>query len=147
MSFRKNGGEAFFGSAYIFNLPDFNVSHITASTEFIGYIDFKGSISDSSSGSNFNGRLFFGNSPDVSSDPKHYIFSYSFNSNSQKLNFQFDMPTYYLSNYGLSRGQKLYVVAYSEATITNSYLDISTGKNYYSDLGTSPSNVTSFIIP
>jgi hypothetical protein len=140
------GGQTYFGLANIFELPNYNVTHINVSTELIGYIDFKGSISDSTSGPYVNGLLFFGNSPDVSSDPKHYISSYSFNSVSQKLNFQFDMPTYYLSNYGFNRGQTLYVIAYSE-NAGNPYLDLSTGRYIYPTLGTSPSNVTSFIIP
>ena len=141
------GGQALIGSAYIYKLPDYNVLNLKASTDSIGYLDIKGTFSKSISAYYPNYvLLFFSKSSDVSSDPNHYLFTNQFYLNSQGITFQYDLPTYYLSNQGLTRGQTLYVIAYG-ASNSNSYLDISTGKYVYPNISTNSSNVTSFIVP
>ena len=50
-------------------------------------------------------------------------------------------------NAGLAAGQKAYVIAYPESVISNAYNDPSSGKLWYSNIGSQGSNVLEVTVP
>jgi hypothetical protein len=139
------GGQAFLGYMSIYPPPDFTVSHITASITNDSILNIQGTLSDSST-SNRIALLFWGTSPNVSSDPKNYLFYnplYLFN---QSVSFSEQWGTNIFYDHGIVKGQTIYLVAYSVSYSSATYLDFTTGRYYFSGISTVPSNVVKIIV-
>jgi hypothetical protein len=92
-------------------------------------------------------RLFFGTSNLVTSTNYTYTptqFWTAQTANGEVENFD---PTLLTSN-GFNSGDSVWVIAYGESLVTNTYADSSTGKPIYPNINiSSPSNSVGFVIP
>lgn len=140
------GGQAFLGYMSVFPFPDFTVSHISAAITNDSVLSIQGTLSDSSSDNRYV-LLFWGTSPKVSSDPKNYLFCNTLFLYNQSVTFSEQWSTNIFYDRGFVKGQTMYMVAYSLSNSSGSYLDLTTGRYYYSGISQVSSNVVSVLIP
>jgi hypothetical protein len=81
----------------------------------------------------------------VSADPAHYLASFATaGSTGSAVDFSEAINLY---SYGMQSGQKIYFAAYPECRAPVSYIDPRTGRNVYTGLGATPSNVVAITLP
>ena len=56
------------------------------------------------------------------------------------------IPTSLLYSFGFTKGDRVYFVVYGAPKYLNTYIDLNTRKNIFTNLSSSPSNVSSFIL-
>jgi hypothetical protein len=141
------GGQVYYGSASLYQIPPFTVTGLSATTS-TGYINITGTLSGTLPTWYRPHRLFIGTSSTVSSDPKNYVFTYygTSSGSSTTLSSGINAQSYF-NPYGIYAGQTVYIVAYAESYGSTSYIDLSSGKYYYSSINPTPSNVVSVVVP
>lgn len=123
---------------WIYNLsPVSTVSGISIYGRFIG----------SWSLSYRNIRLFFGKSLSVSSDPAQYVFSAGIALDPSASEFYTSISQQILTDNGFASGKEIFVAAYSEGFIPNSYTDPVTGRQIYPNINPNISNRINVTIP
>jgi len=140
------GGQVSFGSTNISALPTFNVTNLAA-TATATTITFSGTLTGTLPASYRYVRLFIGTSTSISSLPKDYVVTTTVSTSSTYTTFSSSINISSLASYGILTGQQLYIVAYAESYNSTSYLDLATGRYFYSSINPVPSNVVSVVAP
>jgi hypothetical protein len=143
------GGKVFHETSSISKIPSFKITKLTASTNYSERISFTVTLSGTlpSKGAV---AIFVGTTPSVSSDPANYI-DYAiinlYSSTSTSANTS--IYTSNLASYGISKGQTVYITAYSAPYnyYAGSYTDLATGRSIFPALDFTPSNVVSVVVP
>ncbi|OIO23420.1 MAG: hypothetical protein AUJ54_01730 [Ignavibacteria bacterium CG1_02_37_35] len=140
------GGQVFYGSEQLYKIPSFTLTGLSAIA----------SVSQVTIAGNLTGllpkqigvMLFFGTTSSVTADPKDYIVEANVLgfADGQTTFSGFMTGAWFYKN-GFNAGQIVYVVAYAVSSPSNRYLDIATGKYYYTGINPTPSNVVSVVVP
>lgn len=139
------GGTAQLGQVYLHQLPSYKIQNISVGTSaFDKNIIVSGNITSSH---NQTIILFLGKTVSVSNAPNnniYYAFVYTGASNS----FTSYINSSSLYPYGISSGDKIYIVAYPTTNGGwNAYTDPTTGKDVVTSISPTPSNIDSVIVP
>lgn len=142
------GGQVSYGTTSISAISTSTVTSLSATVSALtSYVTFNGTLSVNLPASYRYVRLFIGTSSGVSSLPVDYKFVQSTFINTTSTTFTSLVSSETLASYGMTTGQKLYVVAYADSYNGTSYLDMATGQYFYTSLNSTPSNVVSFVAP
>jgi hypothetical protein len=147
------GGQVFLGTLTLAPIPDFNVSVQTIEAVSLGkdIIILCGDILLSpSQEAKRKLRVFLGLNNSVSFEPEDYLLQSLCYTTEENTKFISSMPCY-LADVGLinSSGTILYAIVYSSSgdDYDSGYTDLNTGKFIYTNLGSSPSEVMSTVVP
>ena len=136
----------------LYKLPSFSVTGLVISTS-PGSINASASLAGSlPTGVTRNLHLFVGKSPSVSPDPASYLYQQTASISSTYTSGSVSLTTITTASLsalgiGITSGQTVYIVAYAEGYSSNSYVDLATGRNYYSNLNPTPSNIVTVVVP
>ncbi len=141
------GGQVYFGTQSLYQIPLFYVSNFLATTS--GSIGLTGTFSGTLPTGTRNVRYFVGTTSAVSSDPAKYLYTNTTSASSTSTTFSASISSASLgaTGVGILSGQTVYIVAYAEGYTPNSYLDFATGRSYYPDLGATGSNILTVVVP
>ena len=142
------GGQTSYGTTFLYQIPGFTVTGLSAAPSgdnvFLS-LTLTGVLPTAT---NKYVQVFIGTSAGVSSDPANYRSTFSLAIGSASTTFSGDIPSQsYFHAYGFSAGQTAYVVAYAMGYGSGSYLDLETGRYWYSSLNPIPSNVDTVAVP
>ena len=139
------GGQEWWGTTSLYQIPSFTVTGLAA-TISSGMVNISGNLTGSFPANYRYLRLFLSTSNTVSSSPSNYSYAPGvsvYNSTS----FLVDVSPSSLSYYGITSGSTVYIVAYADSWGTMSYIDLITGRSFYTTLNPTPSNVVSVVVP
>ena len=145
------GGTARMDLIYLHPLPNFIINEISVSSSIIDKEIIITGILNSVGYHSI--VLFLGRSISVSSAPSTYLYYEYGNTNNTGVGVYNTFTNYirsdYLSLYGISSGEKIYIKVYPTALggWMNSYTDPETGNQVFTGLGTGSSRIDSIIIP
>ena len=141
------GGQTSYGTTYLYQIPGFTVTGLSA-TPSGDNVTISLTLTGLLPTASRYVQVFIGTSAAVSSDPKNYRSTFSLGIAGTSTTFTGDIPSQSLfHSYGFSAGQTAYVVAYAMGSGSGSYLDLETGRYWYSSLNPVPSNVDTVAVP
>ncbi len=142
------GGTARTYLVYLHLLPTFTIQNISVGSSVSDKaIIVSGNVNSIKAQ---NVLLFLGKSIPVTSSPSNYIYySFTYSTYSGSANTFIDyIYSSVLSSYGVSPGDKVYIVAYPASNGGwNSYTDPATGRDVITSIGPVPSRVDSILVP
>ncbi|MBM2845449.1 MAG: hypothetical protein HW407_761 [Bacteroidetes bacterium] len=132
--------------AYIYPLPDFSITNLTARA-FSTSINLQGTVTGPQSSNYRYGMFFIGRASNVSSNPQTYLLASQFYLPGNSSTVLAILDTMVLHQAGILKGQTAYIVAYSDGSYGISYTDLQTRRRIYPFLSQTPSNTVNAIVP
>ena len=139
-------GQAYLGPVGISQLPVFSITNLRA-VKSADTIKISGTLTGSLPIGNRWIRLFFGKSSGVSFNPSDYLYNIPVGAGNASTTFSTNMSAQSFYGFGSAAGQTVYIIAYSESYVIDSYIDILTGKFIFPNLNKTPSNIVSVVVP
>jgi len=146
-TFQFTGGGNLDHDGKLSAIPNFNDS-LLAVTGDADTITLSGTLSGNET-RRTTVAVFVGNSSSTSSTPANYLRDYIVTTNNNSFNtFTLNIPVSDLTDLGFTAGQTVYFAVYGAATnfaSTSDYEDLTTGREWYTALSTTPFTATSIM--
>ncbi len=141
------GGQSWYGELSIGELPGFRVTGLSAAP-LTAAVQLTMTLTADARSYPRILRVFYGNSANVSSDPRTYTSTAAYGlGNQQPSTYVLGIGTSDLYSRGFRSGGTAYLVIFAEGGYYSAYPDMSTNRNWYGSLNPTPSNVVSFVVP